>query len=276
MERTMARIAREAGATVRENVLVRDLNVQTFPGDERRIEVLAQGLPCRGGTQLAIDVTLRSPLSVDGQPRLQSAVQDGSVAEAAREDKEAQYPELLVSRRCHLAVVALETGGRWSSEAISLLEEIAGAKAREAPPALRVSSALSWLRRWSRLLATSTAVSFARSLVSSKTSVGDVQLGRAPALHDLLASGADGGSRCPFTRPVAPRQPVLEFSSCSLHTGVSSVPSDVLVCDQLQCSLEGEPASRRDQLQRSHLSLREGQTVTACVAGDAQGEPASQ
>ena len=44
------RIFREAGARVRRNVLVRDLNVPgVHPGDERRIEVIAEGLPLYHG-----------------------------------------------------------------------------------------------------------------------------------------------------------------------------------------------------------------------------------
>eukprot|EP00973_Karenia_brevis_P000694 98158-Karenia_brevis.AAC.1 len=70
-----------------------------------------------GGAQLAIDVTMRSPLTALGMAQPMAADVDGAVAEAARRDKEAQYPELAASRRCHLAVVALETGGRWSKEA---------------------------------------------------------------------------------------------------------------------------------------------------------------
>eukprot|EP00973_Karenia_brevis_P074897 10407800-Karenia_brevis.AAC.1 len=55
MERTMARICREAGATVRSNVLIKNLNLPLSASDDRRIEVLAMGLPCRHGRQLAID-----------------------------------------------------------------------------------------------------------------------------------------------------------------------------------------------------------------------------
>ena len=48
----LARICREAGARVRYNMIV------CVPAnDERRIEVLAQDLPCFGGTQLAVDIS---------------------------------------------------------------------------------------------------------------------------------------------------------------------------------------------------------------------------
>ena len=48
-EHTVARIFREAGATVRKNVFLKDMNVEVTAEDARQIEVLAQDLPCFGG-----------------------------------------------------------------------------------------------------------------------------------------------------------------------------------------------------------------------------------
>ena len=63
LERAAARICREAGAVVATHTLVRDLNVGSVPGDDRRIEVIANGLLLWGGMQLAVDTTLVSALS---------------------------------------------------------------------------------------------------------------------------------------------------------------------------------------------------------------------
>ena len=165
IERTLARVCREAGATVKPNVMLVDLNVGVRAGDGRRVEVLAQGLPCRSGKQLAVDVTLRHALTTDGLPRSRAADIDGVVAEGARRNKEGVYPELVDGRRCDLVVVALETGGRWSEEACNSIEELAFARARGAPPVLRLATALGWQRRWTRMLATSSSVAFAQSLM---------------------------------------------------------------------------------------------------------------
>ena len=62
-ERTLARVCREAGATVRCNVRLRDMNVAVSATDTRSIEVLATGLPLHHGAQLAVDITLRSALT---------------------------------------------------------------------------------------------------------------------------------------------------------------------------------------------------------------------
>ena len=116
-ERMLARVCREVGARVKFNANLPDMNLG-FPGnDERRIEVLAQDLPCFNGAQLAIDIVLRSALDVSGEPQRGGR---GSACPAS-----ATCLELLTSRRCRLVVVAI---------------------AREAPAMLAHS--LAWERRW--------------------------------------------------------------------------------------------------------------------------------
>ena len=63
LERTAARICRESGARVAENVLPRDLNLDAPVLDERRLEVV----PIWGGVQVA--VTLVRSVRADGAPQ---------------------------------------------------------------------------------------------------------------------------------------------------------------------------------------------------------------
>ena len=65
-ERTLARVCREAGATVLASVKVWDMNISVSATNNRAIEVLAMGLPLHEGAQLAIDVTLRLALTTTG------------------------------------------------------------------------------------------------------------------------------------------------------------------------------------------------------------------
>ena len=51
-ERMLARICREAGARVKYNAFLRDMNLKVRADDERRIEGLAQDFPCLNGAQL--------------------------------------------------------------------------------------------------------------------------------------------------------------------------------------------------------------------------------
>ena len=87
-----------------------DMNVAVSAMDERSIEVLASGLPLFHGAQLAIDVTLRSPLTAQGMACAGAAQTNGTVLHRARHDKERKYQELIAGDRCRLVVVALETG----------------------------------------------------------------------------------------------------------------------------------------------------------------------
>ena len=53
--RAAASMCREGGARVTTNVLVRDMDVAADPGDARKLEVVADGLPMFRGVQLTID-----------------------------------------------------------------------------------------------------------------------------------------------------------------------------------------------------------------------------
>ena len=178
-ERTLAR-------TVRCNAKLRDMNVVVSASDERSIEVLASGLPFHHGAQLAIDVTLRSALTSCGNAIPGAARENGAALARARPDKERKFAELLEGDRCHLVVVAPETGGRWSSEALELVESLASARAREAPPILRRSAHLAWARRCGRMLSVSCARSFANSLTSPTVNLQGTD-GPVPDLFDLFS-----------------------------------------------------------------------------------------
>ena len=187
-ESVMARICREAGARVKFNAFLRDMHVGVPVEDERRIEVLAQDLPCFNGAQLAIDVTLRSVLGRTGEAQPQAADVDGAVLLQARRDKERTYPELLHSRRCRLVVVAIETGGRWSDEGAELVWQLALARSREVPSSMSHRAALAFERRWTRMLGTACAVSFAASLVEpADRATWSPTDGDTPSLAEVFA-----------------------------------------------------------------------------------------
>ena len=186
-ERALARVCREEGATVMSNVLLRDMNVDVPASGGRRIEVLAQDLPCFTGTHLAMDITLRSPLTSPGEAHPNAADTDGAVLLQARRDKERTYPELTAGR-CKLVVLGIETGGRWAEEGVQLLRQLSVAKAREVPAYMARCVSLAWERRWTRLLSTVCATSFAASLVEPVTQCDTVCCtgGATLFLADLL------------------------------------------------------------------------------------------
>ena len=182
-----ARVCREAGASVATNVLVRDLNVAPSRQDDRRIEVIANGLPLWGGVQVAVDTTLVSPLTANGEPRREARRTAGAALRHARRAKERTYPELCNSGRCRLVVLGIETGGRWSAEAVTFLRLLARCRARSAPPPLQSACISAYVLRWSALLACAAARAFASSLLSLPLSGAANVDGDPPLLSDLLA-----------------------------------------------------------------------------------------
>ena len=73
------------------------------------------------------------------------------------------YPELASSGWCKLVVLAIDTGGRWSDEAVQTMRMLAHSKAREAPSYMQFLVALMWERRWNRMLSVARTVSMCRT-----------------------------------------------------------------------------------------------------------------
>ena len=189
LERAAACICREAGARVATNVFLRDLNLGLPLTDGRRLEVVAHGLPAFGGVQVAVDVTLISPLRRDGSSRPRADHEPGLALRTAAERKHrVTYPEFQRARRCRLTVLALEVGGRWGEETEAFLHRIA--QGRELSPAPRRSARRSQPR---------TGAGDARS-----RSAGSVRREPLPTPHRRwrrVRQRAAGG-RCPVRRPL--------------------------------------------------------------------------
>ena len=136
LENVAARVCREAGGRVRTNLAVRDMDLGAHVQlDGRRLEIVVDGLPLWGGSQLAVDTTMVCPLSRDGVAQRGSATTDGKSLARARRRKERTYPELTGEHgRARLVVLGVEVGGRWSAETSVFLKSLAAAKARGAPP----------------------------------------------------------------------------------------------------------------------------------------------
>ena len=118
-------------------VRLRDTRISVSSGqhsnalDNRRLEIVADGLPLFLGAQLAVDTTLVSVLRRDGTPRPRCANEDGAALVAARRRKEGTYPELTGrDGRTRLVVLACEVGGRWSEEGQDFVRSLAKGQRR--------------------------------------------------------------------------------------------------------------------------------------------------
>ena len=177
-----ARVCREAGGRVTTNVRIQDMDLAA-PNrlDNRRIEVVVDGLPLFHGAQLAVDTTMVSPLRRDGIPHPRCADISGAAFTAARRRKEATYPEIHGRNgRTRLIVLGAEVGGRWSDEAAAFVRHLANAKARGEPSVLRGRAQQAWTHRWSSFFACSAAKALALSLFERR---GEPGRGRRDAVH---------------------------------------------------------------------------------------------
>ena len=183
------------------------MNISVPADDNRNIEVLASGLPGVIGAQVAVDVTMYAPLRRDGSARPRATYQNGAALEDARRDKERRYPELLDGQRCRLVVIAVETGGRQSEEAMAFFQNLADARARSVPVYLRQSAAFAFYRRWTRMFAVAAASAYAASLLDEKEVLAleaGVD-GVLPWLPDLLAEARHDIPLAPSALPLLGR-----------------------------------------------------------------------
>ena len=166
------------------------MNIDVPVADDRRIEVVANGLALWHGSQQAVDATIVSPVTRAGDARPGADVHPGrAVDSAARRKRRQTYPELERARRYRLVVVGVEVGGRFGAEAATWLRLLAGQRALEvpAPCALRAAARAAWVARWSGLLAVAAQRAIAASLLELPLA-GECNLaGDAPELHEVLA-----------------------------------------------------------------------------------------
>ena len=188
LERAVARVCQETGAGVARNVRLADMNIDVPVSGDRRIEVVANGLPLGHGSQQAIDATIGSPVTRAGEAQPGADARPGqALVGAARRKRRQTYPELVRARRCRLVVAGVEVGGRFSTEAATWLRLLARHRAFAAPAAMQSAARSAWVARWSGLLAVAAHSAFAASLLelplAGQCNVG----GEAPELHEVLA-----------------------------------------------------------------------------------------
>eukprot|EP00439_Symbiodinium_sp_Y106_P053150 s5083_g7.t1 len=105
------------------------MNLDVPVSDERRIEVVVNGLPLWHGSQLALDATIVSPLTRRGEAHPRADVQPSCAVAAEARRKRTQtytYPELDRARRCRLVVVGVEVPDGRRIAAVPVLKKRGG------------------------------------------------------------------------------------------------------------------------------------------------------
>ena len=187
LERTWARVFREAGARVQENKLLRDLAIPGIDvSDGRKLEVVATGLPVAHGVPLGADTTMVSPLHCDGQPWARADSVPGLSLERAENSKTMTYPELVDSDILKLTTLACEVGGRWSNRTADIIAQLATSRARAAPRHLQLAARISYETRWWNFLSCAQQDALAATLVDDKLNLLDVRDDSLPLDADVV------------------------------------------------------------------------------------------
>ena len=166
---------------VARNVRVADMNIDVPISDDRRIEVVANGLSLRHSAQQAVDATIVSPVTRGGEAQPVADVHPGRAVDgAARRKRHQSYPERLV-------VIGVEVGGRSGAEAATWLRLLAGQRALDTQATMRAAARAAWVAWWSELLAVAAQRAIAASLLELPLAGEGNVTGEAPELHEVLA-----------------------------------------------------------------------------------------
>ena len=125
----------------------------------------ARGPGAHNGLTLFCDVTITSPLNHAGVARSGTASNAGKALLAAINKKRNTYSDVNPSGVARLLVLGCEVFGRWSDDSVDLVRQLAKAKARDAPPALRKAAALAWANRWWGLISVGVQRAIGEALV---------------------------------------------------------------------------------------------------------------
>ena len=155
--------------------------------DNRRLEILATGLPLHGGVPLAVDATMVSALHGDGAPWPKADTEAGMAIERAHRRKWDTYPEIEAAPEMHLATLACEVGGRWSKECQDVIEQLARVRAREAPAYLRTATKLACAARWWAILSCAQQNALAATLIDDAVCLLDGWDTPIPDIVDILS-----------------------------------------------------------------------------------------
>ena len=169
LESAAAHVCREACGRVSVNVAVRDLDIGVPDrADERRLEVVADGLPLFHGADCNRHDS-RFCLAQGWNASSSMCERGWSRTGSGPTPQELRYPGLAGQHgRAKLVVLV---GGR-SEECHQFLCQLASAKTRNEPKVLRSRARQAWLHRRGSLLACSSARAFAMSLLESRGGTG--------------------------------------------------------------------------------------------------------
>ena len=159
----------EAGYRIHTERLLANTHMTVPPGDQRRMDLVAapgiRGVGALRGVTVFADTTVVSPLTRNGAPRPRARNDNGASVEKAARKKHHTYADIDASDSAALIVLGSEVYGRWATETIKFVKELAALKSLSAPMYLRESARHAWLNRWWSIISVGTQRAVAESLL---------------------------------------------------------------------------------------------------------------
>ena len=188
LERAWQRVFREAGSREVNKPLLRDIIPGIPSQDNKKLDLVARGLPLYGGLPIIGDASLVSPIGSDGLPRLSADARAGAALRDTQRSHQRTYQELLSHGRAKFLVLGAEIGGRWPEDALSIVGQLSHAKAESAPHLLHASARHAWFHRWFCLLSVATMTTVAEPILHPASPHRTEMNGSAPDLHEVLVA----------------------------------------------------------------------------------------
>ena len=165
------RLFKEIGVNIPKRDVERPLrltHIRRSENDNRRMDLITRGLSgIFGGKPLFMDATCVSPIHGNGLPMTGAANTDGACL--IRKDEDTyfiDYPDIHTSTHAKLLSLSVETYGRWGSDSLRLLRQMANYKASDVPPCLQKSIAQSFSKRAWGILSISLQKAIADSIIN--------------------------------------------------------------------------------------------------------------
>lgn len=152
-----------------------------------RLDLVVPGLSVAGGLPFFCDVTVISPLTHGGRPRLGTSGAGGRLLAIAQNDNDNTYAAVTDSGLGSLYRLGFEVFGRWGKQCIELLPLLAREKSRGMHPRLRRGTASAYHHRWAGLVSVGLMKGVAAAAMRGEGSdLARTLLEPEPAVADLL------------------------------------------------------------------------------------------
>ena len=159
----------EAGYRRKRERLFTDTHIRVAQHDTRRMDIVAAPGSRSGGAfhrvPLFCDVIICSELSGTGARRGSSRSNDGQIINQAARRKQQTHHDVVSSGIPHFLTLSTATYGRWHSDAINLVQQLAFHKSKDAPSIIRKSDQQGWSTRWWNILSVGVMRAVAEALL---------------------------------------------------------------------------------------------------------------